>query len=131
MDIEIRVDRKQVTFRIRGRLLAGGDFDRLQRAIEKLLEEGHRNFVVGVAEVAEIDSFGLGSLVRALATVDRAGGSIRLEGDRSPVSELLSTTKLLDVFDRKPKRARMHPYVWVGVLAVLALILWMLVRIRP
>jgi anti-anti-sigma factor len=131
MDIETRIDRRQVTVRIRGRLLAGEDCDRLQTAIVRLLEDGHRQFVVDFAEVGQIDSFGLGSLVRAVASIHGAGGSIRLEGARSPMGELISMTNVLDLFDRKPKRGWTNPYVWVGVLASLALILWMLVHIRP
>jgi anti-anti-sigma factor len=72
--------------------------DEIAEAISRLLDEGHRRFVVSFARVETLDSAGLGALVRAFVLVERAGGSLRIGGSDGPTEELLRVTKL----DRGP-----------------------------
>jgi anti-anti-sigma factor len=129
MEIETLIGRTHVTLRIRGRVTRADGFQ-LKRTIARLLEEGHRQFVVSLGEVTDIDSFGLGDLVAASAAASRAGGRISFESAGSRVGALLSKTKLLAVHDRKPARGWTKLYLWLGAAVAVAAILWMLIRAR-
>jgi anti-sigma B factor antagonist len=65
-----------------------------------LIEQGHRRLVVDLAEVAFIDSSGLGALVSALKTLKRSGngGDVRLARVQAPVVSLLEIIRLNRVF---------------------------------
>src|ERR671934_94609 len=52
-----------------------------------------------VAGVAYIDSAGLGEVVRTYTTVSRQGGSLKLLNLTKRITDLLSITKLLTVFE--------------------------------
>ncbi len=67
--------------------------------IHSLIHQGHRNILVNMANVTHIDSAGLGELVGAYTTVAKAGGSMKLVNLTRRLTDLLSITKLLTVFD--------------------------------
>jgi anti-sigma B factor antagonist len=67
--------------------------------IHSLIHQGHKNILVNLANVTHVDSAGLGELVGAYTTVARAGGSMKLLHVTKRLSDLLSITKLLTVFD--------------------------------
>ena len=94
MDIETRIDATQVILLVRGRLIRA-DCSRLGNTLTRLLDEGHRRFVLDFSEVSEIDSSGLGALVATGAAAERRGAHIRIEGASDRMSDLLSTTQIL------------------------------------
>jgi len=55
--------------------------------------------VLNLAGVPYLDSAGLGEVVRAYTTVSRQGGSLKLLNLTKRITDLLSITKLLTVFD--------------------------------
>ena len=65
-----------------------------------LIEQGQRRLVVDLADVAFIDSSGLGALVSALKTLKRSdnGGDVRLARVQAPVVSLLEIIRLNRVF---------------------------------
>lgn len=67
--------------------------------IHSLVNQGHKNILVNMANVTHVDSAGLGELVSAYTTVAKAGGSMKLIGLTSRLHDLLAITKLLTVFD--------------------------------
>jgi anti-sigma B factor antagonist len=67
--------------------------------IHSLVHQGHKNILVNMAGVTHVDSAGLGELVGAYTTVTRAGGSMKLVNLTKRLTDLLSITKLLTVFD--------------------------------
>jgi anti-anti-sigma factor len=66
--------------------------DDIAAAIERLLGEGHRRFVVNFAGVTRLDSAGLGAIVSASVMVQRRGGSLRIEGSSGQPGEALGVT---------------------------------------
>lgn len=81
--------------RCQGRIVAG------ETALEQALERAGLEFariVVNVAEVARIDSTGMGLLVRFLTHARRKGGDLRLAGPTGLLKELLRLTGLDKVF---------------------------------
>ena len=55
--------------------------------------------MLNLADVPYIDSAGLGEIVRTYTTVSRQGGSLKLLNLTKRITDLLSITKLLTVFE--------------------------------
>jgi len=70
----------------------------LREHMNELLEEGHRNFVLNLAGVPYIDSFGLGQLIIIWTSVQSRGGQLILLRPTDHVQALLQLTKLNSVF---------------------------------
>ncbi len=67
--------------------------------IHSLVHQGHKSILVNMANVTHVDSAGLGELVSAYTTLARAGGSMKLVNLTKRLTDLLTITKLLTVFD--------------------------------
>ena len=66
--------------------------------INELLEEGHRAFVLNLANVPYVDSFGLGQLITTWTSVRSRGGQLILLRPTDHVKELFRITKLNTIF---------------------------------
>lgn len=89
-----------------GRITLGENVVSLRNQIHELAEGGRLKIVLNLAQIAYIDSSGLGELVSAYATVKNRGGSIKLLHLTSRVRDLLQITKLstlFEVFDDEAK----------------------------
>ncbi len=84
---------------IDGKILLGEGDVQLKRKIDELLEKNETNLLVNLAQVPYMDSGGLGEIVRSYTTVKRAGGNLKLLNTTSRISDLLTITKLITVFD--------------------------------
>ncbi|CAN5163851.1 hypothetical protein BH18ACI2_BH18ACI2_30690 [soil metagenome] len=71
----------------------------LRQAIRHLITEGRTNILLSLAKVHAIDSAGLGELVSAFVTVQRAGGQLNLLKVTEAVQDLMALTKILTVFE--------------------------------
>src|SRR5215831_14516144 len=70
----------------------------LRDQVNELLDTGHRDFVLNLAGVPYIDSFGLGQLVSIWTSIRSAGGELVLLHPTHHVQQLLELTKLNTVF---------------------------------
>ena len=70
--------------------------------INKLIEEGNRNFIFNFSECNFIDSTGLGALVSIYKKCVEKGGSIKLKTLKPDVEKLLKLTRLDKVFEICP-----------------------------
>jgi anti-sigma B factor antagonist len=70
----------------------------LREHVNELLEEGHRAFVLNLANVPYVDSFGLGQLVTIWSSVRSRGGQLILLRLTDHVQELFRITKLNTIF---------------------------------
>ena len=89
-----------------GRITLGENVVSLRNQIHELAEGGRLKIILNLAQIAYIDSSGLGELVSAYATVKNRGGSIKLLHLTSRVRDLLQITKLstlFEVFDDETK----------------------------
>ena len=64
-----------------------------------MIQQGHKKLILNLEGVPYVDSAGLGEIVRTYTTVSRQGGNLKLLNLRKRIEDLLSTTKLLTVFD--------------------------------
>ena len=70
----------------------------LRECINELLEEGHRAFVLNMANVPYVDSFGLGQLITVWTSVRNKGGHLILLRPTDHVQALFRITKLNTIF---------------------------------
>jgi len=70
----------------------------LRAHIDELLDEGHRDFVLNLADVPYIDSFGLGQLVSIWTRLQARGGQFILLRPTDRIRKLFQITRLNSVF---------------------------------
>jgi anti-sigma B factor antagonist len=71
----------------------------LHESVRSLAGEGKIQVLVDLAWVKHIDAIGLGELVSSHVTLHEQGGALKLMHLTESVHELMTTTKLLTVFD--------------------------------
>jgi len=84
-----------------GRIVAGNEVDSLRSHISSLLQECDY-ITLHLADVVFIDSSGLGSMVRLLTTIRRAGGDLKLCEVPQNLFQVLKMTNLVLLFDIHP-----------------------------
>jgi len=84
---------------LKGKITLGEGDELLKDKVNSIVSQGRRKIVLNLAEVPYLDSAGLGEVVRAYTTVSRQGGSLKLLNVTKRITDLLSITKLLTVFD--------------------------------
>ena len=84
---------------LKGRITLGEGDELLRESVNTLLNKGHKKLILNLADVPYIDSAGLGEVVRTYTTVSRQGGSLKLLNLTKRITDLLSITKLLTVFE--------------------------------
>lgn len=99
MQIEERIIGDVVVLDLKGKITLGGGDELLKDKVNSLVNQGHKKIVLNLADVPYIDSAGLGEVVRTYTTVSRQGGSLKLLNLTKRITDLLSITKLLTVFE--------------------------------
>jgi len=99
MQIEERSVGDVVVLDLKGKITLGEGDELLKDKVNSLVNQGHRKIVLNLADVPYIDSAGLGEVVRTYTTVSRQGGSLKLLNLTKRITDLLSITKLLTVFE--------------------------------
>ncbi len=99
MQIEERAIGDVMVLDLKGKVTLGEGDELLKDKVNSLVNQGHKKIVLNLAEVPYIDSAGLGEIVRTYTTVSRQGGSLKLLGLTKRITDLLSITKLLTVFE--------------------------------
>lgn len=84
---------------LRGDIRLSGGNAVLHNALRSLVERGEKRVLLNLADVAHIDSVGLGEIVSSFTTMQRNGGEMKLLHLTDRVNELMMITKLLTVFD--------------------------------
>ena len=99
MQIDQRAVGDVVVLDLKGRITMGEGDELLKDKVNSLVNQGHKKLVLNLADVPYIDSAGLGEIVRTYTTVSRQGGSLKLLNLTKRITDLLSITKLLTVFE--------------------------------
>jgi anti-sigma B factor antagonist len=84
---------------INGKMTLGEGDELLRDKVNSLIQQGQKKLILNLAEVPYIDSAGLGEIVRTYTTVSRQGGQLKLVNLTKRITDLLSITKLLTVFE--------------------------------
>jgi len=99
MQIAERAVGDVVVLDIKGRITLGEGDEVLKDKVNTLVNQGRKKIILNLADVPYVDSAGLGEIVRTYTTVSRQGGSLKLLNLTKRISDLLSITKLLTVFE--------------------------------
>ncbi|MCI0338955.1 MAG: STAS domain-containing protein [Acidobacteria bacterium] len=84
---------------VEGKILLGEGDVQLKRKIDECVERKETKVLLNLANVPYMDSGGLGEIVRSYTTVKRAGGDLKLINATKRISDLLTITKLITVFE--------------------------------
>lgn len=99
MNIHVRHTDKAVVLDLKGALKLGDAEHDFRETLQDLLEAGKKNFAVNLAGVPEIDSSGVGALMRAFTTAKREGGKVCYFGATKRVLQLLKMVRLDTVLE--------------------------------
>jgi anti-sigma B factor antagonist len=99
MQIEERVVNDVTILDLKGRITLGEGDEVLKDKINSLILQNRKRILLNLADVPYIDSAGLGEIVRTYTTVSRQGGQLKLVNLTKRITDLLSITKLLTVFE--------------------------------
>src|SRR4026209_604732 len=99
MEISERTIGALTVLDLSGKLTISDGAQLLKDKSESLVFQGRKQIIVNLAEVPYIDSGGLGQLVACYTTLAKAGGRLKLLNVNTRNHDLLSTTKLVSVFD--------------------------------
>lgn len=82
-----------------GELRTGGSRVVLHEAIKRLSREGRNQILLNLAGLSAIDASGLGTLLRSTVGINKGGGQLKLLHPARALREMMSITKLSEVFD--------------------------------
>ena len=99
MQIEERTVGDVLVLDLKGKITLGEGDELLKDKVNSLVNQGQKKIILNLAEVPYIDSAGLGEIVRTYTTVSRQGGNLKLLNLTKRITDLLSITKLLTVFE--------------------------------
>ena len=98
MDYTLNTDDQVTILTLKGSLLADIQSRDVLEQITYTIQEGKVNLVVDLEELKFINSSGLGMLLTCLMKARKAGGELVLANAPEQVNNLLTITKLTDVF---------------------------------
>jgi anti-sigma B factor antagonist len=99
MQIEERVVSNVTVLDLKGKMTLGEGDELLKDKINSLLQQDRKHILLNLEGVPYTDSAGLGEIVRTYTTVSRQGGKLKLVNLTKRITDLLSITKLLTVFE--------------------------------
>src|SRR6187397_875848 len=99
MQIDQRSVGDVIVLDLKGKITLGEGDELLKDKVNSLVNQGHKKIILNLEGVPYIDSAGLGEIVRTYTTVSRQGGSLKLLNLTKRITDLLSITKLLTVFE--------------------------------
>ena len=99
MVIDERIIGDVTVLDLKGKMTLGEGDELLKDKINSLIHQGQKKLLLNLEGVPYIDSAGLGEIVRTYTTVSRQGGNLKLVNLTKRITDLLSITKLLTVFE--------------------------------
>ncbi len=82
-----------------GKITIGEGDVALRNAVQEILEAGNQHILLNLEKVSYMDSAGIGELVACYKRAKEREGSVKLLNPSGKVYDLLSLTKLEEVFD--------------------------------
>ena len=84
---------------VSGRITLGEGSSLLRDELRSLIGSNRRKILLNLADVAYVDSSGIGQLVAAFTTVSSQGGQLKLLNLTKRLKELLQLTKVISIFE--------------------------------
>lgn len=99
MTIKVRKAAKATILDLSGPLKMGEAVDAFRDQVEELTSAGAKNLAVNLAGVPEMDSSGIGALVRVFNGIKQAGGKCKFFSPPKRVMQTLKMVRLDTVLD--------------------------------
>ncbi len=99
MNIRIRKAGRATILDLEGPLKLGKDEEGFRSQVQQLLDAGSTHIAINLAGVTDLDSSGIGSLVRAFTMLKRAGGKCTYFSATKRILMLLKMVRLDTVLD--------------------------------
>ena len=84
---------------LNGKLTIGDGAEILRDTVASIVFQGELKILLNLAAVPSMDSGGLGELVRCSVAARKGEGAVKLVNLTSKITDLLTITKLLNVFE--------------------------------
>ncbi|MBI4467397.1 MAG: STAS domain-containing protein, partial [Acidobacteria bacterium] len=99
MTINLRKTGKATILDLAGPLKMGEAVEAFREKVEELMESGTKNLAINLAGVPEMDSSGIGALVRAFSAIKQGGGKCKFFAPPKRVKQTLKMVRLDTVLD--------------------------------
>ena len=99
LDLDIIESGSVCTLKVKGKLVCGEPVTQFENAFKTALSSGHIFLIVDLEAVPFLDSSGIGSIVNALRTSSKVGGSVKLVKPANFVAKTLKMVGVLDLFE--------------------------------
>jgi anti-anti-sigma factor len=99
MDVNKRQVGDVTILDLKGKITIGVGDVQLRNAVQEVMNGGATKVLINMAGVSTIDSSGIGELVSAYTTATNRGAKLKLINLPSKVSDILTITQLITVFD--------------------------------
>ena len=99
MNVNLRQRDNVTILDLKGKITIGSGDVALRNAVQEVMNSGAKNVLINMKDVSTIDSSGIGELVSAYTTATNRGAKLRLFGLPEKVTDILTITQLITVFD--------------------------------
>jgi anti-sigma B factor antagonist len=99
MKLSTRKNGNIIVIDVDGKIVLGEGDVEIKQTVDDFIKRGNKNFLLNLTRVPYLDSAGLGEIIRCFTTLRKNGGSLKLLSPNARIVDLLTITKLLDVFD--------------------------------
>ncbi len=99
MKLSTRKSANVVIIDVDGKIVLGDGDVEIKKTVDNLVEKGNKSFLLNLSKVPYLDSAGLGEIIRCFTSLRKSGGSFKLLSPNHRIVDLLTITKLLEVFD--------------------------------
>lgn len=97
LHISIRESADVTILDLRGNATIGSDGDKLSRQLQELLANGVRKLLLNLADLTQIDSSGVSTIVETYVSLKRRGGNLALLRPSGRVLVVLKVIHLLEI----------------------------------
>ena len=99
MNVNVRQRDDVTILDLKGKITIGTGDVALRNSIHQVIENGAKKILINMSDVSTIDSSGIGELVSAYTTATNRGAKLKLYNLPAKVSDILTITQLITVFD--------------------------------
>ena len=99
METTLRTVGEVIILDLRGNVTLGAGEQKMREAIDDLIAKGHKKLLINMANVAVLDSSGIGAIIKSFTTAKREGGRLKLVNLSPLARQMLSITGLLSVLE--------------------------------
>jgi anti-sigma B factor antagonist len=98
VDLDIRESGNICTIKLKGRLVSGAPVAQFESAFQSAFSTGHIYLVLDLEALPYLDSSGIGSIVNALRTANKLGGTVKLVNPTPFISKTFKMVGILGLF---------------------------------